>query len=479
MKQLSNQAVPDTKSFKVFEIERNQGKVVHLHNNRDATTPILKGSRIGIIGGGIMGLVLAYRLSKLGARIDVYEKDTQPGGLSTYKNYGKFFWDKFYHVIVPSDGSLIGLIEELGLGDQLNWRRAYTGYYVYKKFYPLNNAWDFLLFPLLNIWDKFRLVYTLLYGSRINNWRKLEKYTVKAWLVRMGGLKNFNRFWAPLLLAKLGENYKKVSGVFIWTYIRRMFKKHEYPVKKDHLGYVSGGYKTVFNRLVNLLEENGSKLHLGVDVSEIAPVENGKIKINYGRTTEEYDKVVFTAPLNVLERVTTTEVVRVVKKEQPIEYMGVICLVVTSKRAICPYYQLNIGDMDTPFTGVIGMSSLVDLEETAGEYLTYFPKYIPADHPHWSKSDSELTELFLRGVFDMYPDINRDDILNAYLHRAYKVQPLQLLNYSELIPEIKSNHQNFFVLNTSQFVNDSVNNNSVVRHVNNFVKQFQKELVRK
>lgn len=431
---------------------------------------------IGIIGGGLMGLVLAYRLTQLGARVKVFEQDSQPGGLATYYDFGAFTWDKFYHVIMPNDASLIRLIEEIGLMDQLNWRRSYTGYYANKSFYPLNSAWEFLMFPLLNLWDKVRLVYTIFYGSRISDWKRVEKVTVREWLVKMGGKKNFEKFWLPLLKAKLGDNYKRVSGVFIWNYINRLFKAREHPVKKDYMGYVTGGYKTVFNRLEEILNANHSSIELNTGVKRILPSSGGGIEIQYDQSSESFDKVIFTAPLNVLEKVTIPDLCEVIKKDKPIEYMGVVCLVLTTRQQITPFYVLNLGDGKTPFTGVIGISSLVDLEQTAGQYLTYFPKYIPADHPYWSTSDEELKELFMEGVFELYPDLDTADIVSVHLNRAFKVQPLHVLNYSELVPEARTKHPDFYVLNTSQFVKDSVNNNIVVSHVNDFIRELEPEL---
>jgi len=432
--------------------------------------------KVGIIGGGLMGMALAYRISELDASVKVFERDSQLGGLSTHYNYGNFTWDKFYHVIVPTDGSLINLIKDIGLEESLNWSRSFTGYYVNKSFHSLNSPKEFLLFPLLNIWDKIRLVFTIFYGGRINNWKKLEKITVKDWLIRMGGRKNFTKFWEPLLLAKLGENYKRVSAVFIWTYIRRLFKAREHPVEKDFMGYVSGGYKTVFDRLEQSLTKNNSSILLNTSVKSIKPLEGGGIEVQYDDKVEYFDKVIFTAPVNVLEQVTSPKLCEIVENDKPIEYLGVVCLALVTKNPLTPFYVLNMGDVNTPFTGVIGISSLVDPDQTAGEYITYFPKYIPANHPYWSMSDEPIEEIFMAGVQDLYPEFNVADLVATHINRAFKVQPLQVLNYSNIIPKIKTKHPDFFVLNTSQFVNDSVNNNSVVTHVNSFMKQFAVEL---
>jgi protoporphyrinogen oxidase len=210
--------------------------------------------KIGIIGGGAMGLALAYRLSCKGHIVTVFERETQLGGLATYHDYGPFFWDRFYHVILPSDNHLISFLNDIGLADQLRWARTLTGLYVDQRFYSMSSSWEFLRFPLVGLWGKFRLALTVLYCSRIRNWQRLEKITVEDWLIKTCGRTTYEKIWKPLLLAKLGESYRRVSAVFIWTYMARMFSARDSSVEaKESLGYVSGGYKTVWSRLEELI----------------------------------------------------------------------------------------------------------------------------------------------------------------------------------------------------------------------------------
>ena len=77
--------------------------------------------------------------------------------------------------------------------------------------------------------------------------------------------------WKPLLLAKLGENYRRVSAVFIWTYVRRLFSARDAAAQKESLGYVTGGYRTVFGRLLERIAASGGSVHLGVDVKSVRP----------------------------------------------------------------------------------------------------------------------------------------------------------------------------------------------------------------
>ncbi|MEL7341105.1 MAG: hypothetical protein AAGM67_11500, partial [Bacteroidota bacterium] len=55
------------------------------------------------------------------------------------------------------------------------------------------------------------------------------------------------------------------------------------------------------------------------------------------------------------------------------------------------------------------------------------------------------------------------------------VQPLQVLNYDQIRPRTRTRHEDFYLLNTSQFINDTLNNDSVARHVNRFMEEFAHE----
>ena len=425
---------------------------------------------IGIVGGGMMGLVLAYRLRMLGHIVTVIESNQQLGGLTTYHDYGPFVWDRFYHVILPSDIHLINLIQEIGLGEQLRWRPTLTGCYIDQQLYSISNTMEFLRFPPLTIIGKFRLALTLLYGSRISNWRRLEKITVEDWLLKISGENTYEKLWKPLLLAKLGENYHRVSAVFIWSYIKRLFSARDSSLHKEQLGYVEGGYKTVFDKLEKLICQHGSQIRTGVAVEDIAPSSGGGILVEHKGTQSHFDKVIFTGPVNILQQVVANDLVKVTGDRPTVEYMGVICMVLITRQALVPYYVVNLADQRIPFTGVIGMSNLVSLQETAGLHITYFPKYVISDDPLLQQTDDELRLLFFQGIRLMFPELKSDDIVVAQINRAMKMQPLQVLNYSSHVPTIVTEHDDFFVLNTSQFVNNTLNNNTVVQHVDEFLK---------
>lgn len=172
-----------------------------------------------------------------------------------------------------------------------------------------------------------------------------------------------------------------------------------------------------------------------------------------------------------MQQVAADELVKVSDTGETVEYLGVICMVLITRKALVPYYVVNIADRTIPFTGVIGMSNLVSLQETAGYHMTFLPKYILSTDPLLKQPDEELRQIFFQGIRLMFPELKSDDIVAAHINRAIKVQPLQVLNYSSLVPQVSTENNDFFVVNTSQLVNDSVNNNAVVRQVDEFLKK--------
>ena len=117
-----------------------------------------------------------------------------------------------------------------------------------------------------------------------------------------------------------------------------------------------------------------------------------------------------------------------------VEYLGVVCLVVLTRKPLEPYYVSTSPTSDSPFTGVIGMSTLVDTAETAGLHMNYLPKYVLSDDPLLKAPDASIRKPFMRGLEAMFPDFAEADVVACTCNRAVKVQPLQVLGYSQLVP---------------------------------------------
>ena len=116
--------------------------------------------KIGIIGGGLMGMALARELSNQGHLVTVFEREKQLGGLSTHQDYGPFYWDRFYHVVLPTDRFLTRFLGKLSPELEPRWVKTLTGFYVDRQLYSLSSSLEFLKFPPLSLIGKARLALT-------------------------------------------------------------------------------------------------------------------------------------------------------------------------------------------------------------------------------------------------------------------------------------------------------------------------------
>src|SRR4051794_200283 len=79
---------------------------------------------VGIVGGGLLGVGVAYRLACAGDRVTLYERDDRLGGLAGTTDLGGYDVDRYYHAVLPTDDRVLALAEEVALGpDQVRMRR--------------------------------------------------------------------------------------------------------------------------------------------------------------------------------------------------------------------------------------------------------------------------------------------------------------------------------------------------------------------
>lgn len=423
-------------------------------------------SKVAIVGSGFLGLTLALRLSEKGHNVTVFESAPEIGGLASVWQIGDLTWDRHYHVVLLSDSYTRKIIEEVGLKDEFEWVETKTGFYTDGRLVSMSNTIEFLKFPPLDLISKLRLGATIFYASRLKNWKSLEKVTVEQWLTKLSGKKTFDKIWRPLLKAKLGEAYAETCAAFIWATIQRMYAARNSGLKKEMFGYVRGGYANVLRKFSEVLTEKGVDIRLSSPVGKIEEIE-GKINLTSNDKTEQFDKVILTCPSNIAAKILPQLTSAEKERLNNIRYLGIICASVLTKKPISEYYVTNITD-ETPFTGVIELSALVDKKEFGGNSLIYLPRYLAPDHELFDKSDEEIKEHFLSSLEKMYSHFDRTDVLEFKISRVRQVFPLLTLDYSKTVPPVETSLENVFIVNSSQIVNGTLNINETVQLAEKF-----------
>jgi protoporphyrinogen oxidase len=450
--------------------------------------------KVAVVGGGILGLTLAHRLARQGHAVDLFEAEPALGGLAQAHDYGPFVWDRFYHCILPQDTSLIALLTEMGLQDDLRWSRTGTGYYARGRTFDMNGNADFLRFPLLTFLDKARLGAAILYATRLARPEDLYRVTAEEWLTRLCGRRGYEAFWQPLLRAKFGPFHDQVAAVFIYATLKRLFGARSKAAGQESLGYVSGGYRRILERFSLTLRGMGVTLRTATPVQSIAESPGGAPAGGSRRClvtrrdpdgterTETYDQVYFTAPTSLARRAVAKEflpVVEEVEREHPTSatYLGVACLVLVLDEPVTPYYVLNIGESSVELTGLIEMTNLIDRSrETGGLSLLYLPRYMDSQSRDFEAPDAVLREAMIeRGMKRLFPGFDGSRARYAGIHRARYVQPLPLVRdggapATDATPEPRGPFQ---ILNTAMLRCATLNNNEVVALVDRFTAKLQ------
>ncbi len=180
------------------------------------------------------------------------------------------------------------------------------------------------------------------------------------------------------------------------------------------------------------------------------------------RTMTHFDRVILTCPSNAAARMLTQ--LEQAEKDQlnAVRYQGIVCASVMMRCSLSNFYVTNITD-ETPFTGVIEMTSIVDKREFGGNALVYLPRYVAPDDELFDKTDDEIEELYLSGLERMYPDFRRTDVLAFKVSRVRQVFPIPTLNYSEGLAPMQTSVDGVFVVNSSHIVNGTLNINETVQ----------------
>jgi len=355
-----------------------------------------------IIGGGFLGMTLALRLIQQGHKVTIYESAEKAGGLTSSWKMNDVVWDRFYHVILMSDLNTRKILKEIGLENEMKWVETKTGFYSEGKLYSMSNLVEFFKFPIINLIDKFRLGLTIFVASRITDWRSMENILVEEWLTKWSGESVFEKIWKPLLMAKLGENYKNTSASFIWSTIQRMYAARRSGLKKEMFGYVKGGYEIINNRFVEYLLDSGVEFRTNSIVNLVNKKSDGKIDVSLTNgAIYPHDKVISTLPATISAKIAPELNETEKLKHSSIKYLGVICTTILLKKKLSNFYVTNITDTNTPFTGVIEMTALIDPKELNGLHLIYLPKYINSDNKLLDLTDGKLANTFLADFLKM------------------------------------------------------------------------------
>ncbi len=432
--------------------------------------------RLGIVGGGALGLTLALRRAARGDEVIVFEKGQEPGGLAmsfpvTERGKDGPYLEKFYHHVFQTDKDIINLINELGLGPQLLWKTPPTCTLRNGKIYRMDSAFtdvDFfkpaqkLLRPLagsaidtafailrfkpISFLSRLRFGMAGAYLKFEGNYQRLSKITADKWVQKWVGQQAYGAIFKPLLSAKFGSRYDRIAMPWLWS------RFHE---RTQFLGYLQGGFHQLYIKMYQAVEKAGGNIRLNSDVTKLR-TQDGKVILTVNGQEETFDKVVVAAPTRVFTELAKDELsadyIEKYAGPNSVEHFGAHNVVLSLKNRFFTErerncYWLNVNDPGYPFLAVVEHTNFMTPQDYDGQNLLYLGNYLPMNHPLLTRPDEEVLVEFLPHLKRINPDFDESWVVKSWCWKTGYAQPIVTLDYPEKLPPHQTPLPNVYLAN--------------------------------
>ncbi len=377
--------------------------------------------RIAVLGGGISGLTCALRLAEQGHEVTLIEGSGELGGLGTFFEHEGRTFEKFYHCMLPSDGPLLELLQNLGISDRIYWRPSSFAYADQGRIFPLNQALDLLRFSPLSFVDRLRVGFTGLYGRLVSQ-AGLDDITTAEWLAKLSGLKAFRKFWRPMLEAKFGDRWIDVPALWFWT----RFNREKGDKKGEVKGYLRGGYRFIIKTCAERLQSLGAVIQINAAVKSLDLNSEGRPTVTTEAGEATFDQVISTLPWPLMAKISGAGV----KAASPsvdweIDFQGVINHVLFLRRPLTKHYWLATPEEAYPFDGIVETSTLTDeADRGSGRHVVYLTKYLHREDGRFGQDEAALSRSWWAALQSLFPDLKEQDIEARFTFRAPFVEPI-------------------------------------------------------
>ena len=398
-----------------------------------------------VLGGGALGLTLAYRLALGGERVVVMEREDEAGGLAAGFPVGErgAYLEKFYHHLFQSDAAALALIEELGLGSRLSWDTPNSSLLYQDRAYQLAGTVSSILgitpLPLL---DRLRLGAAGAFLKALPSPAILEGQTAAVWLRRWMGKPAYEVVWEPQLRGKFGDYADEIAMPWMWARIH---------CRTNSLGYLRGGFQCLYEALVAAIEAHGGEVRRSTEVKAVKPDGSGALQVVSSAGEERYDRVVSTLASRVTFKIAPDLPADFRRQYEWGAAYGAHCLILALDRPLLKdIYWLSITDRRYPFLAVVEHTNYMPASDYDGLHLVYFGSYLPMDHAIMRESTDEVFSRYLPHIGRLNAEFSPEWIRQKWSFAAPYAQPIVTTDYRRHIPPHETPIPNFYMANMFQ-----------------------------
>jgi protoporphyrinogen oxidase len=410
-----------------------------------------------VVGGGICGLATAYRLMRAGHRITLIESSDQLGGLGTFFRWRDEWVERFYHCVMPTDDDLLALLAELGLRDDLRWRRTSMGMIVDGRHHPFNSAKDLLRFTPLKPHDRVRFGAASLLLRRLGKNKDLDATRTEDWLRGIYGDAVWETLLAPMFGSKFGRSFADVPALYVW---QRLGRERNVATR----GYPAGGYKTIIDALHDALVQGGATVRTSTPARRLSSTRTRACLVVGDNETIEADHVVSTLPLPLLRSLADDELAARLPTVR-LPYQGVVNALFFLSTPLTGHYWTPVMRSGTDFDGVVEMSTLTGTESRAGMHLAYAMRYTDRESELYRTDDASIAARWVSQLRGLY-SLSDDAVQDVRVFKAPFVEPVYPLGYLEQRPAVEVRDTQVLLATTAHIYPKVTSWNSSVRLAN-------------
>ncbi len=419
---------------------------------------------IAIVGAGFTGLAAAWDLARAGKKVVLLEADNTPGGLAgTFQFQDGVTIEKFYHHWFNNDLYVPQLVNDLGLAGEIVTMPSKTGMYFNGRHWQLSTPLDLLRFKPLSFIDRIRLGLLVLQVRRVKDWRSIEHLSIREWLEPLCGKNVFRIVWQPLIENKFSVFADAVNAVWMWK--KLVLRGSTRDAKGgEQLAYFKGGFGRLASLIASQIEQQQGVVHYQCKVEGVT-TENGKITALQTRLGSiQAKQFLFTPALPIIADIFQQQAApEWLAKLRRVQYLGNACLVLELTRSLSSTYWLNVNDPGFPFVGVIEHTNFDTPDNYAGRHIVFLSRYLAKTDPVWAYGDQEYLDFALVHLQRMFPEMQRDWIVECKVWRAEYAQPVTERNYSSYVPGQETPFSNGHISTMAQIYPEDRGTNYAIR----------------
>ena len=412
--------------------------------------------KIVIIGGGITGLSVAWKLSENGYDVTVIESDKSIGGLAKTIEIEKYFFDIGPHSFFSEDEEVFKRVMNLFESEpneipyaKRSVKMLFKGKYVD---YPLS-AKSILqmgfLSPILCSLS-FTKSYISTYASSLFIKKKEnQNLTVKQWAIENFGKYLYLNFFKPYteqfwkiktseLSHRVIPSNKKMD--FARTLKHLLIKKYlmiskREPgklslVERESLPsyYPKKGFGEIANRISKQIENNGGKIYTSLEVDEITLNSNNTFVIKAKDKNFLGNFAISTVPLNkVITIIKPLHEQEIIKSAKKLEYLSLVLLylIIKKKNVLgCQYCYF----LDRPYNRISEMNNFSNYLSPQDENILAVEISCHNESEIWKSSDKNIFSLCMQGI-EKDNFLKKEDITNYKVIKIPNVYPIYKKDY--------------------------------------------------